>query len=84
MAADAAAWVRALAARLGVPPPSDEETEALLAVAGTAAHASERVAAPLSCWLVGRAGVDPTEVKSVAAELAAELAGTGPSEETCT
>jgi hypothetical protein len=32
--------------------------EALLDLAGTAAHASERVAAPIACYLVGRAGVE--------------------------
>jgi hypothetical protein len=69
MGADAAAWLRAFAARLGVAPPGDEETAALLALAGVAAHASERIAAPLSCWLVGRAGADPEMARRVAAEL---------------
>jgi hypothetical protein len=50
-------WLRAFAGELGVAPPSDEEREQLLALAGVAAHASERTAAPISCWLAGCAGV---------------------------
>lgn len=47
--------------RLGVPPPTPQEREALLGLAGVAAHASERLAAPLACWMAGRAGVAPEE-----------------------
>lgn len=52
-------WVDAFADRLGLEPPDDETAEALLELAGAAAHASERLAAPLACWLVGRAGIEP-------------------------
>ena len=39
---------------------ADQATvETLLRLAGHAAHSSERWAAPLACWLVGRRGVDP-------------------------
>lgn len=55
-----AAWIAAFAANLGVEPPDPETVEVLLELAGVAAHASERVAAPIACWLVGRAGLDPT------------------------
>jgi imidazolonepropionase-like amidohydrolase len=63
-------WLRALAAELGVPVPTEQETTDLLALASTAAHASERVAAPLSCWLAARAGVTPAEALAVATRLA--------------
>lgn len=53
---DARAWIDAFAARLGVDPPDDAEVTTLLDLAGVAAHASQRMAAPLACWLVGRAG----------------------------
>jgi hypothetical protein len=59
------AWVAAYAERVGVAAPTDEEFEALLELAAVAAHGSERVAAPVACWLAGRAGLD------VAAALAA-------------
>jgi len=49
-------WIDAFATRLGVDPPTAEEWSALLDLAGVAAHASERVAAPVSCWVCARAG----------------------------
>lgn len=51
-------WIVAFAARLEVEPPDAATIDALLEMAGVAAHASERLAAPLACWLVGRAGRD--------------------------
>lgn len=68
-----AEWLRRFANELGVPEPTDAEIESLLALAGTAAHASERTAAPLSCWLVGKAGLDPTLARTAADRLAREL-----------
>jgi hypothetical protein len=55
-------YVERLARDLGVEPPDAAEVTALLDLAGVAAHASERIAAPLACWLVGRAGADPAAV----------------------
>jgi hypothetical protein len=59
-------WIEAFAARLGVAPPDDETIETLLALAGVAAHASERTAAPISCYLIGRAGIDPSSAAAIA------------------
>ena len=50
-------WIAAFAVELGVAAPSAETFEELLALAGTAAHSSERIAAPIACYLVGLAGV---------------------------
>jgi hypothetical protein len=50
------AFLRAFAAEAGVPAPSAEEAEALLRIASIAAHSSERMAAPLACWMVGASG----------------------------
>lgn len=55
-------YVDAVAARLGLEPPDDATVNTLLDLAGVAAHASERIAAPLVCWLVGRAGADPADL----------------------
>ena len=55
-------YVAALAAQLGVEPLDDATIDTLLDLAGVAAHSSERIAAPLACYLVGRAGADPAEV----------------------
>lgn len=43
-------WIVTFAAELGVPALSSAEIGALLDLAAVAAHASERTAAPLSCW----------------------------------
>ena len=63
-------WVASFATLLGVEPPDDGETAALLELAGVAAHASERVAAPLACWLVGQAGLSPSEALEAARRVA--------------
>jgi Domain of unknown function (DUF6457) len=62
-------WIDAYAARLGIDAPDDETVEALLDLAGTAAHGSERIAAPIACWLVGRAGISVEEAARHAAEV---------------
>ncbi len=62
-------WIAKLANALGVEPPNDAEREALLNIAATAAHASERTAAPISCWLIARAGLEPEEGRSLAENL---------------
>jgi hypothetical protein len=49
-------WIAAYAERLGTEPPSAEEVEAILELAGEAAHASERIAAPIATWLSAKAG----------------------------
>jgi len=59
---DGRQWIADFAASLGQPPLDDATVEALLDLAGEAAHASERIAAPLACYLVGRAGADPAGV----------------------
>lgn len=66
-------WIDRFTEAVGAPPLSDEEIETLLGLAGVAAHASERTAAPISTWLAGRAGLTPAEAKAAADRLAAEL-----------
>lgn len=67
---DSRAWIDAFSAELGVTPPDDATVEALLDLAGVAAHASERTAAPITCWLIGRAGLDVAAARRLADELA--------------
>jgi hypothetical protein len=52
-------WIETFCGLIGTDPPSPEEIETMLELAGVAAHSSERTAAPIACWLVGRAGVAP-------------------------
>jgi hypothetical protein len=49
-------WTAAYAAALGVPAPVDADVETILELAGVAAHASERTAAPVACWLAAMSG----------------------------
>lgn len=66
----AGAWIAELSARLGLDPPDAETTEALLALASTAAHQSERIAAPLACYVAGRAGLNAAQVSRLIQDLA--------------
>jgi hypothetical protein len=66
-------WIAAYAEKLGTSPPTQAEFSALLDLAGEAAHSSERVAAPVACWVAARAGKPADE----ALELARELHGDG-------
>ena len=62
-------WIAAFAERLGVAPPDDDTVETLLNIAGVAAHASERTAAPIACFLIGRTGIDVSDAATVAATI---------------
>ncbi|MDA8286961.1 MAG: DUF6457 domain-containing protein [Actinomycetota bacterium] len=73
MAIPASEWLERYAQRLGVPPLSTEEIDALLAAAGVAAHSSERTAAPVTCYLAARAGCSPSEALDAARDLSAKL-----------
>ncbi len=63
-------WLAAFAEKLGTTPPSTEEFKQLLDLAGEAAHASERVAAPVACWVSAKAGVPPAEALEIAKTVA--------------
>ena len=62
-------WLAAYADKLGVAAPTKDELNAVLDLAGEAAHASERIAAPVACWLAARAGVDLHEAMRLAKEV---------------
>ena len=68
---NATEWIELYANRLGTDPPTPDEFRAVLDLAAEAAHASERVAEPVACWLSARAGI-PLER---AIELAREIEG---------
>lgn len=56
-------WIDLFAQALGVDAPDATTVETLLELAGVAAHASARTAAPIACYLVGRAGFDAAEAR---------------------
>jgi uncharacterized protein DUF6457 len=71
---DAASWMRSFVAASGGASLTDEEVGTILELAGVAAHASERVAAPLTCWLAATAGLSPASALALARSLASEAA----------
>ena len=66
---NATEWLAAYADKLGVAAPTKDELKAVLDLAGEAAHASERIAAPVACWLAARAGADLDEAMRLAREV---------------
>ena len=71
-------WIEKFAAELGVEPPSGEEFSQILELAAEAAHASERTAAPVACWLAGRTGTPLAGHWSSAAAKASDSASSAP------
>ncbi len=62
-------FLDAFAAEIGAPVPTAEEFDALLALASIAAHSSERLAAPLACWMGGVSGRPVPELLAAAQRL---------------
>ncbi|MHB8263132.1 MAG: DUF6457 domain-containing protein [Acidimicrobiales bacterium] len=69
---DRTGWIQAFASTLDAAVLPEEEVEQVLALAGEAAHGSERSAAPLACWIAGRAGVSPAQALEAARKLAGD------------
>jgi hypothetical protein len=63
-------WIEAFADEIGVDAPDEETTEALLELAATAAHASERIAAPIATYLAGLSGKPVAEANAAATRVA--------------
>jgi hypothetical protein len=65
-------WIDAFAAELGTEPPTADEIKQVLEIAAVAAHASERIAAPVACWVGGRAGASLDELQAAAERVSGE------------
>lgn len=63
-------FLAAFAAQIGVAAPTAQEFDTLLEVAAIAAHASERVAAPLACWLGGTSALPAADLLAAARAVA--------------
>jgi hypothetical protein len=59
-------WIEGFARELGVEAPSEEQVGELLELAATAAHASERTAAPIACFMAGRSDRPLAELRAAA------------------
>ena len=66
----ASEFLQAFAAQTGLPVPSAEEIDELLELAGIAAHASERIAAPIACWIAGASGMPIPDLLTAARRVA--------------
>jgi hypothetical protein len=62
-------WIAAFAAEMGTEAPDEKTVSELLELAATAAHSSERIAAPIACYLAGRDGRTIAELNKIADEL---------------
>jgi len=69
---DATTWIHEFALAAGGTELTDEERESILALAGVAAHSSERVSAPLTCWVAAAAGLSPRAALEIAQKVANE------------
>ncbi len=63
-------WVESFASAIGANPPDAGEVEAILELAAVAAHASERIAAPVACWMAGRSGRSLEDLRELADDVA--------------
>lgn len=63
-------FVTAFAAAAGAPAPSEEEVAQLLDLAAVAAHSSDRIAAPLCCYVAGVTGRPVADLLAVAQQVA--------------
>jgi hypothetical protein len=67
---DALSWLQEFTTAAGGSVLTDDERESILALAGVAAHSSERTAAPLTCWVAAAAGLSPVVALEIAQSLA--------------
>jgi hypothetical protein len=63
-------WIEAFCEQIGIEAPDDATTAQILRLASVAAHASERTAAPVACYLAGISGRPLDEVERAAESVA--------------
>ena len=67
-------WLDAFSAELGTDPPTNDEMKKLLDLAAVAAHSSERIAAPIACWIGGTTGATIEELQAAAERVSGDSA----------
>jgi hypothetical protein len=65
-------WIEVFCQRVGIDAPDDATTAQILRLASVAAHASERTAAPVACYLAGTSGRPLDEIERAAESLSSE------------
>lgn len=59
-------WIASFADAVGAEAPDRAQIDRLLKLAAVAAHSSERIAAPIACWVAGANGVEVDRAIEVA------------------
>jgi hypothetical protein len=59
-------WIGSFAEGIGARKPDEETIGELLELAATAAHSSERIAAPIACYLAGVTGAPLAQLREIA------------------
>jgi len=62
-------WLERYAAEIDAPVPTQAEIDQVLELAGVAAHASERIAAPVATWMAGVKGISLAEALAAARKI---------------
>jgi Domain of unknown function (DUF6457) len=65
-------WVRTFAEAAGAKPPTEDEIDEILRLAAVAAHSSERIAAPIACWIAGTTGRPISELRELGETISTE------------
>jgi hypothetical protein len=65
-------WIEVFCQRVGIDAPGDATTAQILRLASVAAHASERTAAPVACYLAGTSGRPLDEIERAAESVSTE------------
>jgi hypothetical protein len=65
-------WIEVFCQRVGIEAPDDATTAQILRLASVAAHASERTAAPVACYLAGTSGRPLDEIERAAESVSTE------------
>jgi hypothetical protein len=65
-------WITAFASEVGARAPDEATTGELLELAATAAHSSERIAAPIACYIAGVTGAPVGELRAIAEGIGGE------------
>ena len=59
-------WIERFAEEIGTRKPDEETVAELLELAASAAHSSERIAAPIACYLAGVTGAPVASLREIA------------------
>jgi hypothetical protein len=59
-------WIRTFAQKTGCKPPDQQQMDEILRLAAIAAHSSERIAAPIACYVAGTTTLPLAQLITVA------------------